>query len=95
MKRLITLALAFIIGSTTLLVVDTAQAGTCGKKRVAHHKKHYKHYCTRTMYVPGYCVDRQCGRCTQEFCYPAYTLRCHTEYYYHHGRNMARVEVCD
>ena len=60
------------------------------------HKKHYRasYPVERYYYAPGYCVADKCAP-GGEVCYPAQYYQCRTDYYYHAGRNTARVEVCD
>ena len=92
MKPLIYLGLALFLISSCFV---TANAGSsCGY----HHRHHYSgHYNNRYYYASGYCVERcddqyTCG--CREVCYPARYYDCRTDFYYHRGRNTARVEVC-
>jgi hypothetical protein len=93
--------------TTTTTTVTTTIAKPVSNFKLKHHKayhhcscyRHKKHYKTSYptesyYYAPGYCVPDACAR-GGKVCYPAQYYQCRTDYYYHSGRNTARVEVCD
>ena len=78
---------------------ETAYAShktVCSCKKVKHHHKYKKtHYVQSGYYEPGYCVTKTCGCCSKQVCYEPRYVHCHTDFYYHHGRNTSRVEICN
>ena len=66
----------------------------CKYVKVGHYKK--PRIRTSTIYVPGSCETRcdPCTGCRYRSCSSGYTANCRTDFYYHSGRNTARVEIC-
>lgn len=94
MKSLICLVLSIFIAFSFSATVTTASA-SCVYKKVCKKTTHrYRHTCSRTYYAPGYCkqVASSCGG--DVVCYPGRYYSCYTDFYYHSGRNTARVEIC-
>lgn len=99
------------VGNAATEVVTTVTKTTVIKPaHIYKPQKHYHHYyyCKphkykrhykgsnriSSYYYPGYCVA-DASACGGVVCYPAQYYQCQTEYYYHSGRNTARVEVCN
>ncbi len=88
-------ASANVSASTTTTTVVTKTVYSCNKHRSSHSKRYYY---SSNIYSPSYCESRRsndypCG-CVK-YCYPEHQYQCRTEMSYRHGRNAARVEVCN
>lgn len=95
MKRIICFVLSCLLAFTMAAPVTTAAAKkVCTCKHVTAKKHHKKHHHYRTYYSPGYCEEYASACGTDVVCYTGYSYKCWTDYYYHSGRNTARVEIC-
>lgn len=98
MKTLICFVLSlFIVFSLSSMITTASAKTTCTYKKVC--KKTYKYHrtCKRTYYyAPGYCKSyKSCSGGCETVCYAPKRYSCFTDFYYHRGRNTARVEICD
>lgn len=65
------------------------------KNKLHRHCYSHRHHQYRTYYSPGYCEEYGSACGSDVVCYPGHYYKCWTDYYYHSGRNTARVEICE